>query len=107
MIPKITYTTTDISPYIDSIPTGWITTLCNTTPPKWKPTFIRDYFQFVAVFDHNLSNVRIYREGYLDKVMISGVNNNGIRTHVFVNKYPKRKKARNRWFHTTKSKELE
>lgn len=58
------------------------------------------WWQYQAIFGYNLTNIRIYCEGYLDKVMISGVNAYGQRERVYLDKYPKRKKSRNRWFHT-------
>lgn len=106
---KITYTTSDISSYIDEfITSSCLFKLVNTTcPPNWKSSIIRNWFHFVAVFDHELSNVRIYTDGYLDKVMVSGTNKDGVRTKIFIDKYPKRKKVRKRWFYINQSERIE
>ena len=63
-----------------------------------KSILIKNWWQYMAIFGDNLTNIRIYREGYLDKVMVSGINPQGERTRVFYDKYPKRSKVRRRWF---------
>ena len=89
------------SSVIQQIPTGYISMLLSEPGPQWKPILITNWWQYQAIFGYNLTNIRIYREGYLDKVMVSGINKDGQRERIYLNKYPKTyKKDRNRWFHT-------
>lgn len=90
---------TDLSEYTAEIPKGCIK-LLGETKLQSKPILVKSYWAFVAIYSYGLTNIRIYKEGYLDKVMVSGVNAYGRRERVYLDKYPKRKKSRNRWFHT-------
>ena len=96
-LKPIPYILTDLSEYTETLPSGYIELLSNAGPTLPKPTFIRNWWHYMAVMDHGLSDCRIYREGYLDKVMVSGINQDGERVHLFFQKtYNRGKYARKR-----------
>ena len=96
-LEHISYTLDDLSEYTESLPSGYIELLSNAGPMIPQPTFIRNWWHYKAVFEYGLSKIRIYRKGYLDKVMVSGINEAGERVHVFFQKtYTRGKYARKR-----------
>lgn len=97
---KVMYFIEDWSDYMDHYPIGYINALIKTEISSLpKARMIRDWHEFEIVFKYDLVNYRIYREGYLDKIMVSGLDRNGNRVQIFLDKRLKTgKKKRNRWF---------
>ena len=81
----------DLSPYADDI-TGYVSFLETSVGPLHPPTRIRNKWHYNAVFGYGLSKCIIYTKGYLDKVMVSGINDDGQRVHIFLQKEYKRGK---------------
>ena len=92
----VKYDTIDLLEYDATIPTGYLDWL-TTGPSIPKPLLIRNWWHYMAVFEYGLSDCRVYKTGYLDKVMVSGINEAGERVHVFFQKtYARGKYARKR-----------